>query len=90
MAMVFPVCPALQGKRGFCFFGAMSGTRVVVFIDYQNVYHRARSSFGYRIESRPESRACLSAQGRRSTVQPRSLQRPKSNGHRRAGVLRKA
>ena len=30
----------------------MSGTRVVVFIDYQNVYHRARGSFGY--ESNPD------------------------------------
>ena len=30
----------------------MSDTRVVVFIDYQNVYHRARGSFGH--ESNPD------------------------------------
>ena len=34
------------------FFGAMSATRVVLFIDYQNMYHRARGSFGY--ESNPD------------------------------------
>ncbi len=46
MASFFPAWPALQGRRGFIFFGAMSGTRIVVFIDYQNVYFSARELFG--------------------------------------------
>ena len=29
------------------FFGAVSAHRVVVFIDYQNVYHLARAAFGF-------------------------------------------
>ncbi|MDE0578456.1 MAG: NYN domain-containing protein, partial [bacterium] len=43
----FPACPAQQGMAGLFFSGAVSITKVVVFIDYQNVYHRARASFGY-------------------------------------------
>ena len=33
----------------------MSGTRVVVFIDYQNVYHRARAAFGYETGPNPNT-----------------------------------
>ena len=51
---VFPAWPALQGMAGVYYFGPMSSTRVVVFIDYQNVYHCARELF-YGSERIPPS-----------------------------------
>ena len=44
--MFFPACPVPQGMAGL-FCGAVCAHRVVVFIDYQNVYHLARSAFGH-------------------------------------------
>ena len=46
VALFFPACPVPQGMAGL-FFGAVSAHRVVVFIDYQNVYHLARAAFGF-------------------------------------------
>ena len=40
--------PCLQGVAGVYFFGGLGSvpdTRVVVYIDYQNVYHGARELF---------------------------------------------
>ena len=42
---IFPAWPASQGMAGVYYFGPMPSTRVVVFIDYQNVYHCARELF---------------------------------------------
>ena len=51
---IFPVWPVLQGMAGVYLLTAwwlMPDTRVVVFIDYQNVYHCARDLFGDPDES---------------------------------------
>jgi len=46
LVSLFPACPVPQGMAGlFCW--AVCAHRVVVFIDYQNVYHLARSAFGH-------------------------------------------
>ena len=44
---IFPAWPACRAWRGFIFWGlgSVPQTRVVVYIDYQNVYHCARELF---------------------------------------------
>ena len=52
--VVLPRLPCSAGYGGAIYFsGAVSITRVVVFIDYRNVYHRARASFGYDSDPDP-------------------------------------
>ena len=49
LIVFFPACPDPRAWRGYLFSGlsilAVPDNRVVIFIDYQNVYHRARDSF---------------------------------------------
>lgn len=53
MASFFPACPVSQGVAGVYFFGAMHRTRVVVYIDYQNVQYCARDMFWPAIPTPP-------------------------------------
>ena len=48
LAPIFLAMPCLQGVAGVYFFGGLGSvpdTRVVVYIDYQNVYHGTRELF---------------------------------------------